>query len=121
MEGVKAGGGSRVARIQENGRVNGRVGYTDDSRMNGAAGAVTAGKSIYLGSLATVTDTEVLGIAGEWEEGYTVVKSDSQAAIRRCANLTAGTQEPRSRVDERVVKAAAGGGRFAGNRAGERL
>jgi len=51
-------------------------------------------------------DAEVLGIAGAWEEGYTTVKSDSQAAIRRCINLLTATHGARSWIDERVIKAA---------------
>ena len=81
------------------------TGYTDGSRMGGQAVAATAEGSIFLGSLATVMDAELLGIAGAWEEGYTVVKSDSQAAIRRCQNLASGAQEARSWIDERVIKA----------------
>jgi len=83
-----------------------RVGYTDGSRMEGVAAAATAEKAIFLGTLATVMDAEVLGIAGAWEEGYTVVKSDSQAAIKRCQNLISAIQEPRSWIDERVMRAA---------------
>ena len=37
--------------------------------------------------------------------------SDSQAAIRRCLNLTTGVQEARSWIDERVLEAAKQGGR----------
>ena len=85
-----------------------RVGYTDGSRMGGAAAAATAESAIFLGSLATVMDAEVLGIAGAWEEGYTVVRSDSQAAIKRCRNLMSGTQEVRSWIDRRVVRVVKG-------------
>ena len=85
-----------------------REGYTDGSRMGGAAAAATAESAIFLGTIAMVMDAEVLGIAGAWEVGYTVVKSDSQAAIKRCRNLISGAQEVRSWVDERVVKAAEG-------------
>ena len=81
------------------------TGYTDGSRINGQAAAATAEDSIFLGSLATVMDAELLGIAGAWEEGYTKVKSDSQAAIKRCQNLASGVQEIRSWIDERVVRA----------------
>jgi len=81
------------------------VGYTDGSRIGGRAAAATAEGSIYLGSLATVMDAELLGIAGAWEEGYPEVKSDSQAAVKRCRNLVSGAQEVRSWIDERVVKA----------------
>jgi len=87
-----------------------RVGYTDGSRMGGQAAAATAEGSIFLGTLATVMDAEMLGIAGAWEEGYTVVKSDSQAAIKRCQNLASGAQEARSWIDERAVKAMNKGG-----------
>ena len=81
-----------------------KIGYTDGSRMEGAAAAATAESAIFLGNLATVMDADVLGIAGAWEEGYTVVKSDSQAAIKRCQNLVSGAQEVRSWIDERVVR-----------------
>ena len=43
-----------------------------------------------------------------WEEGYTIVATDSQAAIRRCINITAGTQRAESWIDEKVIKAAEG-------------
>jgi len=82
-----------------------RIGYTDGSRIEGRAAAATAEGSIYLGSLATVMDAELLGIAGAWEEGYTEVRSDSQAAVKRCRNLASGTQEVRSWIDERVIRA----------------
>jgi len=38
-----------------------------------------------------------------------VVASDSQAAIRRCLNLTSGEERGRPRIDERVLRAASGG------------
>ena len=108
MEGTE--GGTRRER-EETGSLPGRrVGYTDGSRMEGVAAAATAESAIFLGTLATVMDAEVLGIAGAWEEGYTVVKSDSQAAIKRCQNLVSGMQEARSWIDERVVRAARGRG-----------
>jgi len=72
------------------------TGYTDGSRINGQAAAAMAEDSIFLGSLATVMDAELLAKAGAWEEGYTKVKSDSQAAIKRCQNLASGAQEIRS-------------------------
>ena len=104
------GGGERRAEdvVQEGRRPKG-TGYTDGSRMGGQAAAGTAESSIFLGSLATVMDAELLGIAGAWEEGYTVVKSDSQAAVKRCQNLASGVQEARSWIDERVIKARHGG------------
>ena len=89
------------------------VGYTDGSRMGGQAAEATAESSIFLGSLATVMDAELLGIAGAWEEGYTEVKSDSQAAIKRCQNLASGAQEVRSWIDERLVKARNQGGTWS--------
>jgi len=82
------------------------VGFTDGSRMGGVAAAATAEGAIFLGTLAAVTDAEVLGIAGAWEEGYKEVRSDSQAAIKRCRNLLSGAQEVRSWIDERVMRAA---------------
>jgi len=51
-------------------------------------------------------DAEMIGIAGAWEEGYTAVASDSQAATKRCVNLTTGAQGGRSWIDERVIEAA---------------
>ena len=72
------------------------VGYTDGSRIGGRVAAATAEGSIYLGSLATVMDAELQVIAGAWEEGYAEVKSDSQAAVKRCRNLVSGAQEVRS-------------------------
>ena len=84
----------RVGRF-ERARQKG-VGYTDGSRIGGRVAAATAEGSIYLGSLATVMDAELLVIAGAWEEGYAEVKSDSQAAVKRCRNLVSGAQEVRS-------------------------
>jgi len=81
------------------------VGYTDGSRMEGAAAAATAEGGIWLGELATVMDAEVLGIAGAWEEGYQTVALDSQAAITRCMNLAAGVTRVGSWIDERIMKA----------------
>jgi len=106
MEGTKremtGGNGDRKEAEQQ----EKKVGYTDGSRLGGAAAAATAEKAIFLGTLETVMDAEVLGIAGAWEEGCTVVKSDNQAAIKRCPNLLAAVQEPRSWIDERIVRAA---------------
>lgn len=64
---------------------------------------------MYLGELATVMGAEVLAIAGAGEEGYRVVASDSQAAIKRCRNLASGVQKGRSWIDQRVIRAATGG------------
>ena len=104
MEGTERRGILRKGRVAN--QPEERVGYKDGSRMEGVAAAATAEKAIFLGTLATVMDAEVLGIAGAWEEGYTVVRSDSQAAIKRCKNQISAIQEPRSWIDERVVRAA---------------
>lgn len=76
------------------------------SRMQGVAAAAMVEMAICLGTLATVMDTEVLGIAGAWEEEYRVVKSDSQAMMKKCQNLISAIQEARSWIDKGVVKAA---------------
>lgn len=44
-----------------------------------------------------------------WREGYEVVASDSKAAIRRCINISRGTQWVRSWVDEEVLESTRGG------------
>jgi len=99
------GGGGNPEPEAEEGEQRKGIGYTDGSRMGGQAASATAEGNIFLGSLATVMDAELLGIAGAWEEGYTEVRSDSQAAVKRCQNLVSGTQEVRSWIDERVVRA----------------
>ena len=81
------------------------VGYTDCSRMEGMTAAATAEGDIWLGTLATVTDAEVLGIAGAWEEGYRTVASGSQTAIARCMNLASGATRVGSWIDEKAVRA----------------
>jgi len=48
-----------------------------------AAGAAAI-RGILLGEFGAVMVAEVLGISVAWEEGYSVVASDSQAAMRRC-------------------------------------
>ena len=78
--------------------------------MDGAAAGATAEGSLFLGELATVMDAEMVGIAGVWREGYRVVASDSQAAIRKCLNLASGAQRPGSWIDEEILKFADGGG-----------
>ena len=112
MEGVEAGKGTRTAQAsedleerQQRGEV---IGYTDGSRMEGAAAGASAEGSLFLGTLATVMDAEMVGIAGAWEEGYTTVATDSQAAIRRCVNITSGTQRAESWIDEKIIRAAEG-------------
>jgi len=104
------GGRERGTEWEERPQPEG-LGYTDGSRIGGQAAAATAENSIFLGSLATVTDAELLGIVGAWEEGYTEVRSDSQAAVKRFKNLVTGAQEVRSWIDERIVKANSRGGR----------
>jgi len=89
----------------------GVVGYTDGSRMDGAAAGASAEGGLFLGDMATVMDAEMVGIAGAWEEGYKIVASDSQAATRRCINLTTGVQKGRSWIDEKVLRAAKWGRR----------
>jgi len=64
----------------------------------GAAGASAEG-GMFLGSYATVMDAEMVGIAGAWEEGYTTEATDSQAAIKRCINITTGIQRAESWID----------------------
>jgi len=86
-----------------------RSGVHRRPRMDGVAAGATADGGEFLGELATVMDAEVLGIAGAWEEGYRVVASDSQAAIKRCVNLTSRAHKGRSWIDERAIKAAKGG------------
>ncbi|RPB29655.1 hypothetical protein L211DRAFT_32240 [Terfezia boudieri ATCC MYA-4762] len=56
--------------------------------MEGVTGAASAEGGLYLGEL------------------YETVASDSQAALRRCTNLSSAAQPVRSWIDERVVKAA---------------
>ena len=52
--------------------------------INGAAAGATLAKGVYLpvGEMATMLDAEMVGIVVVWEEGYQVVASDSQAAIK---------------------------------------
>jgi len=85
-------------------RVEGGVGYTDGSRMNGVAAEASAEGSVYLGEFATVMDAEMIGIAGAWEEGFRVVASDRQAAISRCLNLASGVQKGGSWIDEKILR-----------------
>lgn len=66
------------------------VGYKDSSYIEEAVVGATAEGRIFLGERATMMDVETLGKAGAWEEGYQLVVSDSQVAIRRCINLTSG-------------------------------
>ena len=66
------------------------IGYTDGIGLEGVTGGATAEGGIYLGEYATVMDAEMLGIARAWEEGYNTIASDTQAAIRRCINVTTG-------------------------------
>jgi len=112
MEGVKPGKTTRAAEAREDlegSLARGElVGYTDGSRMEGVAAGASAEGGIFLGSYATVMDAEMIGIAGAWEEGYTVVATDSQAAVKRCVKLTAGIQRGESWIDERVIRAAEG-------------
>jgi len=82
------------------------VGYTDGSRMEGVAAGASAEGVYVLGSYGTVMDAEMIGIASAWEEGYTTLASDSQAAIKRCVNLTTRVHEGRSWIDEKVTKVA---------------
>jgi len=97
MEGVTPGERQKQVKIlektTERGELEpelGRIGYTDGSRMKGAAAGASAEGGLFLGTYATVMDAEMVGIAGAWEEGYEIVAVDSQAAIRRCENLMGG-------------------------------
>jgi len=94
-----------VRDFEQRGEVEAEIGYTDGSRMEGMTAAATAEGDIWLGTLATVTDAEVLGVAGAWEEGYRAVATDRQAAVARCMNLASGAARIRSWIDERAVKA----------------
>jgi len=82
------------------------VGYTNGSRMNGAPAGAIGERSRLLGEFATVIDAEMVGIAGAWREGYRGVASDSQAAIKRCLNLTSGAQKAGSWIDDDIVTLA---------------
>lgn len=82
------------------------MGYTDGSRIDNVSSAASVEGGIYLGEWSTVMDVEMVGIAMAFQEGYTTVASDSQAAIRHCRNLTSAAQEVRSWIDEWVVGAA---------------
>jgi len=110
MEGTKTRGGDTV-RAREGIREGERTAYTAGSRMEGVAAGATAEGGIFLESYATVMDAEMIGIAGAWEEGYTTVTSDSQAAIRRYLNLTTGVHGGRSWIDEEIIQAMEGAGR----------
>ena len=57
--------------------------YSDRSRRNEAAAAVSITNAEYLGRYAIVMDTEILGICISWEKGHQVVALDSQGAICR--------------------------------------
>ena len=106
MNGGRRRGETASAEIHEHAEEGEVVGYTDGSRMEGVAAGATAESGIFLGTFATVMDAEMIGIAGAWEEGYTTVASDSQAAIKRCVNITTGVQSEKSWIEERVVEAA---------------
>ena len=110
MERVGTGEGTRTVRTSEDlserlqrGEV---IGYADGSRMEGMAAGASAEGSPLLGNYPTVMDAEMVGIAGAWEEGYSTVATDSQLAIRRCANITAGIQRAESWIDEKIMRAA---------------
>jgi len=74
--------------------------------MEGMAAGASAEGGVFLGEFATVMDAEMVGIAGAWEEGYTTVATDSQAAIKTCINLTTGVHTGRSWIEERIIEAA---------------
>jgi len=77
--------------------------------MEGAAAGAPAEGRIYLREVRAEMDAEVCGIAGAWEAGCRVVATDSQAATKRCMNLTTGVQNARHWIYERVIKAAGEG------------
>jgi len=83
--------------------------WTDGSRIDERAAGSTRKKGMYLGSLATVTDTEEVGVMLAWEE-CDVVALDSQGAIQRIYNLQYKlTISGPEVVDRREAKRANGG------------
>ena len=129
MEGVETGRGTMTAQVSEDmierQQRGEAIGYTDGSRMEGVAAGESAEGSFFLGTLATVMDAEMVGIAGAWEEGYDTVATDSRVAITRCVNITAGTHhglmrkssKPRGKLNLIWVKGHAG---EEGNEAADR-
>jgi len=101
IEGAPSG---RVVRIEELGES--RVDeWSDGSRMEGGAATKTKTEAQYLGTMVTVADAEALGISLPWESGDVVVL-DSQGVIQRVRGLM--FQEPRSWIEERLVRQIAG-------------
>jgi len=74
--------------------------WTDGSRIDGRAAAATRTKAEYLGTMATVADTEELGVSLAWE-GCDVVALDSKGVVQRIQGLT--HKQPRSWIEERLV------------------
>jgi len=77
------------------------LGYTDGGESGGSVGGMGLAPGGICDGNGRKTDRDSptrLGIAGAWEESYNVVASDSQAAIRRCLNLTSGRQRAGSCV-----------------------
>ncbi|KAF8415634.1 hypothetical protein EV426DRAFT_700346 [Tirmania nivea] len=66
-------------------------------------------EGVYLGSLATVMDAEMLGVVRAWQAGRAVVALDSQGAIGRLRNLR--FEQPRSWVEDLAVEEMGKGGR----------
>ncbi|KAF8418310.1 hypothetical protein EV426DRAFT_720673 [Tirmania nivea] len=83
--------------------------WSDGSRQEGVAAAAAVGgeageeweEGVYLGSLATVMDAEMLGVVRAWQAGRSTVALDSQGAIRRLQNLR--FEQPRSWIEELAV------------------
>ena len=80
-----AGGKGRAARVtvvEESEQAE----YWDGSRRDGHTAAATTRDSRYLGTVATVMDAEMPGIAMGWARGKRVT-TDSQGAIGRILEL----------------------------------
>ncbi|KAF8416439.1 hypothetical protein EV426DRAFT_721797 [Tirmania nivea] len=82
--------------------------WSDGSRQEGVAAVAAVGgeageewEGVYLGSLATVMDAEMLGVVRAWQAGRSTVALDSQGAIRRLQNLR--FEQPRSWIEELAV------------------
>ncbi|KAF8417959.1 hypothetical protein EV426DRAFT_710166 [Tirmania nivea] len=85
------------------------TGWSDGSRQEEVAAAAVVGgeaseqweEGVYLGSLATVMDAEMLGVVRAWQAGRPVVALDSQGAIGRLRNLC--FEQPRTWIEELAV------------------
>lgn len=61
--------------------------WTDGSRMEGRAAGATRTKAQYLGTMATITDAEAMGVSLAWETSN-IVALDSQGVMQRIHGLT---------------------------------